>query len=85
MYTDKIEHVEFIAHRCIIDQIVDWFGNDIHFTEIDKDYVNVSIKASPNAMEHWAMQYINYVEITKPLMLRKRIKANLKLAKEKYN
>lgn len=84
MYTDKIEHIEFTAHRGIIDQIVDWFGNEVNFTEVDKDYVSVSIKASPNAMEHWAMQYINYVEITKPAALRERIKENLKAAEEKY-
>lgn len=84
MYTDKIEHIEFKAHRCIIDQIVDWFGNEVRFTEIDEDYVNVSIKASPNAMEHWAMQYINYVEIIKPTDLRERIKESLKVAEEKY-
>jgi predicted DNA-binding transcriptional regulator YafY len=35
-------------------------------------------------MEHWAMQYINYVEITKPASLREKIKENLKAAEEKY-
>ena len=35
-------------------------------------------------MEHWATQYINFVEITKPLSLRERIKENLKVAEEKY-
>lgn len=84
MYTDKLEHIEFTAHRGIIDQIVDWFGNEVHFKEIDKDYVSVSIKASPNAMEHWAMQYINYVEVIKPLSLRERIKDNIERAKDKY-
>lgn len=85
MYTDKLEHIEFISHKCIIDQIVDWFGDEIIFTELDSDYVKVSLKASPNAMEHWAMQYINYVEITKPAELRKRIKANLKNGTKKYS
>ena len=84
MYTDKLEHIEFTAHRGIIDQIVDWFGNEVHFKEIDKDYVSVSIKASPNAMEHWAMQYINYVEVIKPIALRDRIKENINKATRKY-
>lgn len=80
----KLEHIEFTAHRGIIDQIVDWFGNEVHFKEIDKDYVSVSIKASPNAMEHWAMQYINYVEVIKPLSLRECIKNNIERANNKY-
>lgn len=85
MYTDKLERIEFKAHKCIIDQIIDWFGDEIIFTELDSDYVKVSLKASPNAMEHWAMQYINFVEITKPAELRKRIKANLKNGTKKYS
>lgn len=85
MYTDKLENIEFIAQKCIIDQIIDWFGDEIIFTELDSDYVKVSLKASPNAMEHWAMQYINFVEITKPAELRNRIKANLKNGTKKYS
>lgn len=84
MYTDMVENVEFTAKKSIIDQIVDWFGNEIRITEQDDETVTVSLKASPNAMEHWAMQYINYVEITKPATLREKIKENLKAAEEKY-
>lgn len=84
MYTDMVENVEFIAHKGITDQIVDWFGENIRITELDDKHITVSLKASPNAMEHWAMQYINYVEITKPATLREKIKENLKAAEEKY-
>ena len=84
MYTDMVENVEFIAYKGITDQIVDWFGSDIRISELDEKHITVSLKASPNAMEHWAMQYINYVEITKPETLRERIKENLKAAEDKY-
>lgn len=42
-------------------------------------------RASPNAMEHWAMQYINYVEDTKPITFREKIKENLNKGLNKYN
>ena len=42
-----------------------------------------SHKASPNAMEYWAMQYLNYVEIKLPISLRERIKNDLQKTKEK--
>ncbi len=84
MYTDKLERIEFKADKCIIDQIVDWFGNEVDFKDFDENNVIVSLKASPNAMEHWAMQYINFVEILKPENLRERIKENLKSAERKY-
>lgn len=84
LYTDKIERLEFVAQKVIVDQIVDWFGTDITITELDDKQMRVSLKASPNAMEHWAMQYINYVEIIKPIKLRDKIRDNIKAADEKY-
>ena len=84
MYTDKLQNIEFTAHKGIVDQIIDWFGTDIKIIETDENTVTVNLKASPNAMEHWATQYINYVEVTKPLELREKIKENLKAAQEKY-
>ena len=86
MYTDKPEQVEFIAESHIIDQLIDWFGKDIRISKYGDDdkQIKVSVKVSPMAMEHWAMQYINHVEILSPSVLREKVKENLKLATEKY-
>ena len=85
MYTDKPERIDFIADRTIIDQIIDWFGNDARITKTDdENKVSISIKASPNAMEHWAMQYINHVEIVSPENLRERIRDCLKKGLNQY-
>ncbi len=84
MYTDEPKNIELLASKGIVDQIIDWFGTDVKITETDKDTVAVTIKASPLAMEHWAMQYINYVEVIKPAELRDKIRENLKAAAEKY-
>lgn len=84
MYSDKIEDVEFIADNSITDQVVDWFGATCRITKRDDKTVTVSLKASPNAMEHWAMQYVDYVEVTKPEKLREKIKQSLCKAQEKY-
>ena len=85
MYTDKKERVEFIAQKTVVDQIVDWFGFDIHMEDISEDKVKVCLKASPKAMFHWAMQYIEFVEIKYPVHLRDRIKFSLDEARNKYN
>ena len=86
MYTDTPERVEFIADASIVDQIVDWFGKDIRMTEgPEEKKVTVSLIASPNAMEHWALQYVNHVEVTKPEHLRERIRESLKKGIDKYN
>ena len=84
MFTDKPESVEFLADLAIIDQIVDWFGDNARI-EQSGDKLKVSVKVSPMAMEYWAMQYLNFVEILSPASLRSRIIANLDAARGKYN
>lgn len=83
MFTDKPESVEFLADPAIIDQIVDWFGDNARI-EQSGDKLKVSVKVSPMAMEYWAMQYLNFVEILSPISLRSRIAANLEAARGKY-
>jgi len=84
MFTDKLEKITFYADEEIVDQIVDWFGKNVKIEKVD-DKLKVTVKASPNAMEFWAMQYLNYVEIIAPNELRERIKENLTNAINKYN
>ena len=74
-----------IAQKGIIDQLVDWFGKDIKFTELNENQIKVQLVASPMAMENWAMQFVKYVEIIKPASLREKIKFDLQNAIEKYN
>ena len=86
MYADAPERIEFIADRSIVDQIVDWFGKGIRMTEIpeNKKQIRVELVASPHAMEYWALQYLNHVEVTKPESLRARIKSALDNGVNKY-
>ena len=86
MYTDTPERIEFIADAYVVDQIFDWFGKDIRMSKLPDDdkKVKVELFASPNAMEHWALQYLNYVEVIKPESLRERIKNSLINGIEKY-
>lgn len=85
MYSDQPEYIDFIADEGIIDQIVDWFGNDVRIMKSnDEGKVRVSVKASPTAMEFWAMQYINHVEILSPEPLRIRMREVLNNGLKKY-
>jgi len=84
MYTDKLETVEFITEYWVIDQVIDWFGMDVKI-EREGDRYKVSVRVSLQAMEYWAMQYLNTVEIISPLSLREKLKENLQKATEKYN
>ena len=87
MYTDTPDRIEFIADEFIVDQIVDWFGKDIRMSVLadDDKKVKVELIASPNAMEHWALQYLNHVEVTRPESLRIKIRDSLNNGMKKYN
>lgn len=85
MYTDEPERIEFATESWMVDQVIDWFGKDIAVRKTDdENNVIISLWASPNAMEHWAMQYLNYVEVISPAHLRDRIQVNLQNGIQKY-
>ena len=84
MFSDKTDSVAFIADDKIVDQIIDWFGYDILIEQLENKKIKVTVNVSQNAMEYWAMQYLNYVEIIYPESLRNKIKDNLDKAVEKY-
>lgn len=85
MYTDKPERIELLADTEIIDQIIDWFGTGVQFVKTDDPAkVKVFLKASPNAMVHWALQYIGFVEVIEPVSLRKQIEEELVGGINKY-
>ena len=86
MYSDTPERIEFIADEYIVDQVVDWFGTEIRMSKLPdvEGKVKVELVASPNAMEHWALQYLNHVEVTKPESLRDKIKLSLEKGMNQY-
>ncbi len=86
MYSDEPERIDFVADAIIVDQIIDWFGNDIRIAKSsdNENQVIVSVISSPNAMEHWAMQYANYIEVVSPETLRVRVKNSLENGLKKY-
>lgn len=84
MFSDEPEQIRFsIEEEWMIDQIVDWFGFDFKAEKEDKKII-ITVKASPHAMEYWAMQYLNNVEVISPQILRDRIAKNLQNALKKY-
>ena len=85
MFSDASESIVFsVDGEWMMDQIVDWFG--FNFTAEEKNgKIVVTVRASLSAMEYWAMQYLNNVEILSPVSLRERIAQNIKTANEKYS
>ena len=84
MYNDKPQTVTLYAEEWVIDQIIDWFGFAPQITR-EGDKIKVTLKVSLKAMEYWAMQYLNSIEIVSPPLLREKIKENVNQAIKKYN
>lgn len=86
MYSDRPERIVFSADAEIIDQIVDWFGDavKIEADREDSSKIKARLRTSPMAMEYWAKQYMDHVEILEPDSLRKRIKESLESGISKY-
>ena len=83
MYADDPETVEFICEEWVLDQVFDWFGKDVIIKPYEGKY-KVRVSVSLMAMEYWALQYVNAVEIVSPTSLREKIKSGLLEAIKKY-
>lgn len=85
MYSDTPVEITLLVEESVIDQVVDWLGFGIKIDETDKTgKLRITVTASPMAMEYWAMQYMNHVEVISPQSLRDKIRENILNAEKKY-
>lgn len=84
MFPGEPVRITFFTDVNIIDQIIDWFGDEIQISEVDNGKAKVSIMASIDAMKYWSLQYLDYVEIIEPQSLRERIEDSIRNAAKKY-
>ena len=84
MYNDRAERIEIVADVSIIDDIIDVFGKEIQISDTGNGDCKVNLRSSMMAMERYAMQYIDQIEIIKPTALRQKIKRKLQNNINKY-
>ncbi|MDY6016774.1 MAG: WYL domain-containing protein [Oscillospiraceae bacterium] len=85
MFCGESVNAKFRADRFIVNDIVDWFGTGVKFSNETDKTVDVSVKVNEMAMFHWAMQYGTHVEILEPESLRSKVAEAVKGMNEKYN
>ncbi len=83
LYAEDIERVELIVSEIVIDDIIEWFGDGVKI-ESYQDKYKVTLKVSLRAMEYWALQYLNCVEVLSPSILREKLRIDLKNGITKY-
>ena len=84
MFGGECGIVTFVAKKDILNDIIDWFGNDVSFLSETENELTVSVRVNYHAMRYWAMQYAYHVTVTSPPSLVEKIKNELTVAAEKY-
>jgi predicted DNA-binding transcriptional regulator YafY len=84
MYSGEGIRVKFLAHRSIMDDLVDWFGFDFDVREKDAETIEISVIVNEDAMFNWAMQYGGRVEVLSPKSLRGRLAETSSEMAKKY-
>ena len=65
--------------------MIDMFGDDVRFSDEDKDSVTVSTVANLKAIEQFAHNFAPDVVVLEPESLREKVKNRLRYAAEIYN
>jgi len=76
--------VTFVAKKYLLNDLLDWFGNDISFTDENETEVTVRVNVNEQAMRRWAMQYALHIKILSPVSLVEQIKEDLTAALKNY-
>jgi predicted DNA-binding transcriptional regulator YafY len=84
MFCGESVSATFRASKTILNDIIDWFGKDVKFSNETADECDVSVRVNANAMLYWALQYGPYVEVLEPKELREQVKEAVAEMGDKY-
>lgn len=84
MFAGKSIRTQFIAKKYIIDDIIDYFGDDVVFSNETEDEVTVTATVNEQDMRYWALLYLLQIKVISPQSLVDSIKNDIMKAAEKY-
>lgn len=84
MFSGESIPVTFRMKKSILNDVIDWFGTDIAFSEETEEEATARVTVNWHAMRHWALQYCRHVKILTPNDLADTVKADLQGALESY-
>jgi len=72
-FLGKPETIMMKCDKGIINDILDFFGNDVYIADSTDGDILVSFSAPPRGILYWALQYLPYVEVLEPKWLREQV------------
>ena len=69
----------------MMQELVDWFGTDLHVEKIGDGKIRARVICNKKAMHYWALQYGPYVEVIEPKEIRDKLRKDIQNMSEKYN
>lgn len=84
MFSGESRPVRFRAKKSILNDVIDWFGTDIRFSDESSDEVTASVSVNLKAMRLWAIQYGPYVKVLSPQSLAEEVKQDMQQALSQY-
>ena len=85
MFAGESVPVTFRMSKVILNDVIDWFGSEIAFSDETEDEVTARVTVNWSAMRYWAQQFCNHVKILEPANLVETLKADFKFALDQYN
>ena len=84
MFSGENVRAVFRADKSLISDIIDMFGKEVRFSEESDDAITVTVNVNELAMEQFAKAFTPWIEIIKPVELRKKMIENLSTGLDKY-
>ncbi|MCR4770968.1 MAG: WYL domain-containing protein [Oscillospiraceae bacterium] len=84
MFSGDSVPVRFRMKKHILNDVMDWFGGDIVFSDESEDEITARVTVNLKAMRLWAIQYGPYVKVLSPEKLTEEVKQSLDQALSQY-
>lgn len=84
MFAGPSETVTFRLKKSLVGDVIDWFGQEVKFSQETETEVTARVHVNLEAMRRWALQYALYVRVLSPKSLVKEMQQDLCTAMAQY-
>ena len=84
MFSGESQSVTFRMKKYVANDVIDWFGSDVIFSDETDEEVTAKVTVNLQAMRRWAMQYALHIKILSPQSLVDEVKDDLRAAMKNY-